>query len=93
MTVQEAARALEVAPRVVYDLCRAGLLGHQRIGVRRGVIRITEADLAAYVASRRVEPRGAAPAPVSGGRTGLAVEDLVGRAMAERERKKCLRLK
>jgi hypothetical protein len=69
MTVAEAARALEVAPRVVYDLCRAGLLGHQRIGVRRGVIRITEADLAAYVASRRVEPRGVVaretPAPAA----------------------------
>ena len=28
MTVVEAARVLEVAPRVVYDLCSRGLLGH-----------------------------------------------------------------
>jgi excisionase family DNA binding protein len=87
MTVTEAARALEVAPRVVYDLCRAGLLGHQRIGVRRGVIRITEADLAAYVASRRVEPRG----PAARETPATTLFNPLDRMRSERERRKASR--
>lgn len=48
MTVAEAAKALEVSPSLVYQLCRAGRLGHHRVGLSRGVIRITERDVEDY---------------------------------------------
>jgi excisionase family DNA binding protein len=86
VTVQEAAKRLETVPRVVYDLCKAGVLGHHRIGVRRGVIRITEADVEAYIASRRVEPREPSPRVYPRG-TGLAVRSIIGEALAEEARK------
>jgi excisionase family DNA binding protein len=57
MTVREVAARLEVTPATVYALCAAGKLGHLRVGVGKGAIRITEADLAAYVAACRVAPR------------------------------------
>jgi excisionase family DNA binding protein len=61
MTVAQAALALEVARGTVYDLCRLGLLAHTRVGARRGVIRISETDLQAYRAGRRVETREPEP--------------------------------
>jgi excisionase family DNA binding protein len=42
MTVQEAAKRLEVSTGLVYKLCNMGKLGHCRIGAGRGVIRIDE---------------------------------------------------
>jgi excisionase family DNA binding protein len=57
MTVREAARRLEVTPALVYKLCRQGKLPHRRLGFGRGVIRITEADVAAYLEACRVEVR------------------------------------
>ncbi len=53
MTTQEAADKLEMSRPLIYQLCRAGLLGHERHGIGRGSIRITELDLAKY----RVEAR------------------------------------
>lgn len=44
MTVNEAAKRLEVKPSMIYALCAAGKLAHHRIGVGRGVIRIVEVD-------------------------------------------------
>lgn len=61
MTVQEAAKVLEVSPRTVYYLCAAGEIPHRRYGVRRGVIRIDAAELNAYKARcmvRGVEGKG-----------------------------------
>ena len=55
MTVQEAARQLEVSVHLVYRLCSAGRLAHTRIGLKRGVIRIDPADLAEFRAARKVE--------------------------------------
>jgi excisionase family DNA binding protein len=55
MTVKQAAEKLVVSPATVYQLCTAKLLPHSRVGLGRGVIRISEADLAAYLAGRRVE--------------------------------------
>ncbi len=40
---------------MVYQLCAEKKLPHTRIGLRRGVIRIAEADLSAYLATRRVQ--------------------------------------
>jgi excisionase family DNA binding protein len=87
MTVAEAARLLEVKESTVYTLCRERLLGHRRIGVGRGTIRISRADLDAYIESSRVETRARPPEKSAGG-SGLVVEDLVGQAMARSERKR-----
>ena len=48
MTVRQAARRLEVACSTVYALISAGKLRASRHGVRRGTIRISEEQLAAY---------------------------------------------
>lgn len=62
MTVTEAADLLEVRPSTVYALCRAGLLGHLRIGTGRGTIRITPEDVERFRADARA--KGANPAAV-----------------------------
>jgi excisionase family DNA binding protein len=87
MTVQEAAKILEVRTSTVYTLCRERLLGHQRVGAGRGVIRISRTDLDAYIESSRVETR-ARPPKIAAGGTGLAVEDFMGRGLAAEERKR-----
>jgi len=56
MTVQEAAKILELSPSTVYDLCARKQLGHAKVGAGRRVIRISAADVSAYLAGRRVEP-------------------------------------
>jgi excisionase family DNA binding protein len=56
MTVKQAAERLQCSAATVYQLCAAKLILHSRVGLGRGVIRITEADLAAYLAARRVQP-------------------------------------
>jgi excisionase family DNA binding protein len=61
MTVGEAARRLEISERTTRDLCSSGKLAHYRIGGGRGVIRITEADLAEYLEGCRVGVRAARP--------------------------------
>lgn len=61
MTVQEAATVLEVRPATVYALCRAGLIGHMRIGVGRGTIRIEADDIERFKAEARA--KGADPTP------------------------------
>lgn len=58
MTVAEAAARLEITPALVYKLCREGRLPHRRLGFGRGVIRLTEEDIAAYLEACRVEARG-----------------------------------
>jgi excisionase family DNA binding protein len=62
MTVAEAAKLLEVSPKTIYDLCRTGLIGHLRIGTKRGTIRIEPEDVERF----RVEARakGANPSLV-----------------------------
>jgi excisionase family DNA binding protein len=53
--VKQAAERLGVSAATVYQLCAAKLLPHSRVGLGRGVIRITEADIDRYLAGRRVE--------------------------------------
>jgi excisionase family DNA binding protein len=62
MTVREAAQRLEITPALVYKLCRLGKMPHRRYGVGRGVVRITEGDLAIYLEMCRVEVRQEEPA-------------------------------
>jgi excisionase family DNA binding protein len=58
MTVQEAAKCLEVSPGLVYKLLKAGKLAHARIGLGRGVIRIDPASLEEFKRGCRVEVMG-----------------------------------
>jgi excisionase family DNA binding protein len=56
LTVEETAERLSCSRSAVYQLCAARLLPHTRVGLGRGRIRISEADLEVYLASRHVEP-------------------------------------
>ncbi len=62
MDVREAARRLEVSIATVYGLCGQGRMPHARVGLGRGVIRISEDDLRAFVESCRADR----PAPSKG---------------------------
>jgi excisionase family DNA binding protein len=58
LTVKQVAARLQVSTAVVYRLAETGALGHVRIG---NVIRVTEADLAAFLAraaTGRPQPKG-----------------------------------
>jgi excisionase family DNA binding protein len=59
MTVREVAERLEVSPATVYALIAAGRLRCSRIGLGRGVIRISDEQLAEYL--RAAEPVVAKP--------------------------------
>jgi excisionase family DNA binding protein len=65
LTVKQAAARASVSASLIYELCAAGLLLHMRLGRpgRRGVIRIAEADLDAFLASRKTGEPACAPAP------------------------------
>jgi excisionase family DNA binding protein len=54
MTVAQAARELEVSVGTIYALCRDGRLGHLRIGLGRGTIRIEESDIESFRRESRV---------------------------------------
>jgi excisionase family DNA binding protein len=55
VTVEQAAKELEVSAALIYRLCRAGKLGHVRIGLRRGVVRISAQDIEDFQRGHRVE--------------------------------------
>jgi excisionase family DNA binding protein len=55
LTVKSCAEQLGVSPALVYALCAADKIHHERHGLGRGVIRISEAALEAY---RRAASRG-----------------------------------
>ena len=92
MTVQEAARSLEVSIGTVYVLCRAGKLAHHRIGAGRGTIRIRTEDVAAYLDGCRVDSDQLGPSgtnsdqvgPTRPGRPSLVIRDYVGEALSRR---------
>ena len=48
MTVKQAAADLGVSVALVYALCAAGKIEHERYGLRRGTIRISPGALAKY---------------------------------------------
>ncbi len=56
LTVKQAAARLQCSPATVYQLCALKILPHSRVGLGRGVIRIAEGDIHAYLTSRRTEP-------------------------------------
>jgi excisionase family DNA binding protein len=55
LTVKQAAKRLQVSRQMVYQLCAAKVLPHSRVGLGRGSIRVSEADLDAYLATRHVD--------------------------------------
>jgi excisionase family DNA binding protein len=55
VNVRQAAEQLEVSPSLIYSLCASGKLGHYRVGLGRGAIRITDDDVRAYRDATRVE--------------------------------------
>ena len=72
MTVKEAAKALEISPALVYALCAANKIRHERHGLGRGTIRITKVALEQYRRSSDIRagspsssPRRKALAPAS----------------------------
>ncbi len=68
MTVRQAAERLEVSPQLVYALIATGRLGCRRHGLGRGCIRISEEQLAEYLASaEQPEPAAHHPAGKAGG--------------------------
>lgn len=62
LTVKDAAARLNVSAATVYALIDSGKLSCHRIGVGRGVIRISEADITAYLSDCHLEITGK-PAP------------------------------
>ena len=55
LTVAEVAKRLKVSPSAVYALCAQERLAHHRVGLGRGTIRVSEADLQAFIESCRVD--------------------------------------
>ena len=63
-SVKEAARRLMISPALMYALCSACRIRHERHGLGRGKILISESALEAYRSSRTVEVEGEPkPAP------------------------------
>lgn len=48
MTVRQAATALGVSTSLIYSLCTAGKIRHERLGLKRGTIRISAEALEEY---------------------------------------------
>jgi excisionase family DNA binding protein len=65
MTVKAAAERMGISDSLVYELRACGLLPHIRIGRpgSRGCIRITDADIDAFIASQKVGGEAPARAP------------------------------
>ena len=55
MTVCEAASRLGISRKTVYALCARGRIAHERHGLGRGTIRITDEALEQYRRTARVE--------------------------------------
>ena len=60
LTVPQVAERLNISPSAVYQLIEAGKLGHHRIGIGRGTIRVSEADLGAFLCESHRDAREAA---------------------------------
>jgi excisionase family DNA binding protein len=79
MTVEEAATRLGCKPGLIYKLCKAGRLGHLRVGFGRGRVVIEERHIEDY--RRSVEifpfPEVKQDAPAARGKR-PAVRDYVG---------------
>jgi excisionase family DNA binding protein len=61
LTVREAAERLGLSVSLVYALCAAKRIRHERHGMRRGTIRIPEEAIEEYHRSVTVAPAAASP--------------------------------
>jgi excisionase family DNA binding protein len=68
LSVNEAAKRLGISPSLVYALCAAKRLRHERYGMGRGKIRIPEAALDEYRKQATVDACPAVPARRKNGR-------------------------
>jgi excisionase family DNA binding protein len=66
LDVKQVAERVGLSVDTVYDLCRLGLLGHRRVGPRRGKIQVGEEHIAAYL--QKAEEGCGAPPQKSAGR-------------------------
>ena len=65
LTVTQAAKRLNVSGALIYALIASGRMQCHRIGLRRGCVRISEAQLQAYLDSTRQErAKQSLPVPV-----------------------------
>jgi excisionase family DNA binding protein len=62
-TVIQAAQELQVSPTLIYALVAAGAIEHERHGLGRGTIRITEAALDEYRQRKTTKATGASVPP------------------------------
>ena len=67
LTVKQAAENLGVSVALVYALCAAGKIRHERYGLGRGTIRISEEAVEEYRAASRVEKAALPGHPPVGG--------------------------
>lgn len=63
-TVKQAAKRLGVSAKLVYALCAAGKIVHERHGLGRGTIRISEEALEDYRRAAQVERPCPTPLPL-----------------------------
>lgn len=65
LTVKEVAQRLNVSPSCIYQLVETGRISHHRIGLGRGAIRFTEANIAAFLedSQNRASGEQAKPRP------------------------------
>lgn len=56
LTVRQAAERLGVSPGLVYQLCAAGKIRHERHGIGRGTIRIPDDAIEEYRRSVTISP-------------------------------------
>jgi excisionase family DNA binding protein len=63
LTVKDAASRLGLSPALIYALCSKGRIRHERHGLGRGVIRISEDALEEYRRSREVGVAETTPPP------------------------------
>jgi excisionase family DNA binding protein len=61
--VKQTADRIPCSVATVYALCAAGRLRHSRVGLGRGVIRISEEAIVEYLSSRETGPEQRAPPP------------------------------
>jgi excisionase family DNA binding protein len=64
LTVIEAAGRLGVSTKLIYALCAAGEIAHERYGLGRGTIRITEEALDDFRKRSKVEHGASTPVPL-----------------------------
>ena len=63
LSVKDAAQRLGVSPALVYALCSQGRIRHERHGLGRGVIRVSEDALEEYRRSREIGVAETVPPP------------------------------